>query len=388
MRTLDTSCFASSSRSLFQQILVSYVFVLLIVVNTGGYKKVLASRHLVEVDHQGYPTWFSTDDRILLSELQKGIARPNTIVAKDGSGQYKTITAAINSYPENHQGRYVIYVKMGVYHEYITIDPKKIKILLYGDGPTNTIITGNKSVQNGLKTDETATFSTFGEDFIAMSIAFENKAGPKAQQAVALLVEGDQSVFFRCAFLGYQDTLYANRGRQFYRNCEIYGTIDFIFGEFGTTLIQNSKILVRKPIQGQQNVVVADGSSLKGTHTGIVLQNYSIMPHIELYPYRLTVKTYLARSWKAFSRAVFINNYFDELIQRDGYMIWNVNETNTKNSYFAEFGNIGPGANASARVKWAKGVITKDEVVRFTAEPWLNASSWLSFTGVPYNKGL
>ncbi|XP_027187000.2 pectinesterase 4-like [Cicer arietinum] len=232
-----------------------------------------------------------------------------------------------------------------------------------------------------------------------MSIAFENKAGPKAQQAVAVRVEGQRSVFFRCAFLGYQDTLYANRGVQFYRNCEIYGTIDFIFG-MGTTLIQNSKILVRKPIQGQQNIVVADGSSNKFMHTGIVLQNCSIIPDIELYPYRYTVKTYLARPWKAFSRAIFINNYFDDFIQREGYMIWSINETNTANSYFAEFGNVGPGANATSRVKWAKGVInkdevvrftaeiTKDEAVRFTAEPWLNASTWLPFTSVPYNKGL
>lgn len=78
-------------------------------------------------------------------------------MAKDGSGQYKMVTTTINSYIENHQGRYVIYVKMGVYHEYITI----------------------------------VLAATFGKDFIAMSIAFENKAGPKAQQVVVLLVEGD-----------------------------------------------------------------------------------------------------------------------------------------------------------------------------------------------------
>ncbi|XP_073221681.1 probable pectinesterase/pectinesterase inhibitor 13 [Cicer arietinum] len=295
MRSLNTSPFSSSSRCFLQQIFISYVSILLIVVSTGGFKKVIASRRLVEVNHQDYPTWFSTDDRILLSELRKGLARPNTIVANDGSGQYKTVAAAINSYPENHQGRYVIYVKMGIYHEYVTIGDEKRKILLYGDGPTNTIITGNKNVRSGLHTPETATFTTFGEDFIALSIAFENKAGPEAQQAVALRVEGDRSVFFRCAFLGYQDTLYTSNGRQFYRNCEIYGTIDFIFGKSGTTLIQNSKILVRKPIQGQQNVVVADGSYDKDKHTGIVLQNCSIMPDIELYPYRFTVKTYLAR---------------------------------------------------------------------------------------------
>jgi pectin methylesterase-like acyl-CoA thioesterase len=86
---------------------------------------------------------------------------PNVIVAKDGSGQYMTVTAGINSYPANYKGRYVIYVKAGIYNEYVTVDEKKPNIILYGDGPTNTIITGSKNSKQGLQMPDTATFSNY-----------------------------------------------------------------------------------------------------------------------------------------------------------------------------------------------------------------------------------
>jgi len=228
--------------------------------------------------------------------------------------------------------------------------------------------------------------ATLANDFIAKSITFENTAGHEAGPSVALQVEGDRSAFFDCGIYGYQDTLYAHKLRQFYRNCEISGTIDFIFGH-STTLIQNSKIIVRKPGPGHSNVVVADGTKQKNALTGIVLQNCSIMPDVELLPDRLKVKTYLARPWKPFSRAIFINNVMGDFIQPDGYSVWAPNETQTAHCYFAEFGNTGPGANTQARAKWSKGVISKDEAAKFTAENWLQASTWLPATDIPFGPG-
>ncbi|XP_027367868.1 pectinesterase-like [Abrus precatorius] len=346
-----------------------------------------ASRRLLEVDHEGYPTWLSSADRKLLGKLDEpnqGGILPHAIVAQDGSGQFKTILDAINSYPKKHQGRFLIYVKAGIYDEYILVDKKKPNILLYGDGPTKTIITGNKNFNAGVKTIRTATFSTAADDFIAKSIAFENTAGWEGHQAVALRVQGDRSAFFDCALRGYQDTLYAHAHRQFYRNCEISGTIDFIFG-YSSTLIQNSKILVRKPGPNQQNIVVADGTGQKSMPTGIVLQNCQIMADAELVADRLTVKSYLARPWKAFSRAVFIENDIGDLIQPDGYIPWNTVEPNTENCYFAEFGNTGPGSVVKARAPFAKGLISKEEATQFTAENWLQASTWLPAAGIPFD---
>lgn len=108
------------------------------------------------LDHDGYPTWMSIADRKLLAKGNS--VKPNAVVAKDGSGQFKNVLDAINAYPKNHKGRYIIHVKAGTYDEYITVDKKKNNILLYGDGPTKTIITGRKNFHEGVKTLRTATF--------------------------------------------------------------------------------------------------------------------------------------------------------------------------------------------------------------------------------------
>ncbi|TKY52411.1 Pectinesterase protein [Spatholobus suberectus] len=226
--------------------------------------------------------------------------------------------------------------------------------------------------------------ATTANDFIAKKIGFENTAGPEGHQAVALRVQGDRSAFFDCSLRGYQDTLYAHAHRQFYRNCEISGTIDFIFG-YSTALIQNSKIIVRKPLPNQHNIVVADGRDQKSLPGGIVLHNCEIMPDPTLFADRLAVKTYLARPWKAFSRAVFIENVIGDLIQPEGYIPWSPVEPNTENCYFAEFGNTGPGAAAQARAKFGKGLISKEEATIFTPEPFLQASTWLPATSIPFD---
>ncbi|KAJ1397967.1 Pectinesterase, catalytic [Sesbania bispinosa] len=282
-----------------------------------------ASRRLLEVDHEGYPTWFSASDRKLLEMISQGVGgansghstggglMPNAIVAKDGSGQFKTILDAINSYPKNHQGRFIIYVKAGIYDEYILVDKKKPNILLYGDGPTKTIITGRKNFHEGVKTMRTATFSTVADDFIAKSIAFENTAG----------AEGHQAVHSVCRVIALHSLIVLFVVTK--TPCMLMLTVNIT--------VTNSKILLRKPGPNQQNIVVADGTDQKSMPTGIVLQNCEIMPSPEL----------MADS------------------QMDTFLGIQLNQ-NTQNAYFAEFANTGPGANAQARAKWGKGLISKD----------------------------
>lgn len=227
--------------------------------------------------------------------------------------------------------------------------------------------------------------ATVAEDFIAKAIAFENTAGANKHQAVALRVQGDRSAFYDCAMRGYQDTLYAHAHRQFYRNCEISGTVDFIFG-YGSTLIQNSKIVVRKPEPNQQNIIVADGTIQKNMPTGVVLQNCEIGPEPALQADRLTVRSYLARPWKAYSRAIFMENVIGDLIQPVGFLPWNGNLF-LDTCYFAEYANTGPGADVKARVPWSKGVLSKADAMKYTADQWLKGGIWLPATGVPFELG-
>nr|XP_027073575.1 pectinesterase-like [Coffea arabica] len=136
---------------------------------------------------------------------------------------------AIASAPIQSQSRYYIHVEAGIYEEIVEVWGNKTNIALIGDGENLTKITMNRRFPE-FKTYKTATVSVKGYRFMAKYITFENSAG-EGSQAVALMSESDQSSFYRCSFLGYQDTLYAKSGKQFYKECDIYGTVDFVFGD-------------------------------------------------------------------------------------------------------------------------------------------------------------
>ncbi|KAK9288458.1 hypothetical protein L1049_016915 [Liquidambar formosana] len=279
------------------------------------------SRRLLDasnVDNDGFPAWFSVADRKLLAYHGKnGKIEPNAIVAKDDTGHYKTIAAALAAYPKNHRGRYVIYVKAGVYNEHILVTKDQVNVFMYGDGPRKTMVTGRKSNRDGISTFQTATFSAVGNRFIAKSMGFQNTAGPEGHQAVALRVQSD-------IMDGFQDTLYAQTHRQFYRNCVISGTVDFIFGD-SAAIIQNSRIIVRKPMDNQQNTVTAQGRTDKRETTGLVIQNCRIVPEQKLYPVRFKIPSYLGRPWKTYSRTVIMESTMGDFIQPAGWLPWSGN---------------------------------------------------------------
>lgn len=354
-----------------------------------------ASRHLLEVDSEGYPTWFGTSDRKLLQRINKGHhVKPNVVVAKDGSGNFKTVAEAIASYPStglSGNQRYVILVKAGVYPEYITVPKTAVNIMMLGEGSSKTIITGSKNFVDGVRTMRTATFANTANGFIAKHISFVNSAGAEKHQAVALRNQGDMSAFFDCAIVGYQDTLYAQTNRQFYKNCDISGTIDFIFG-VSPTLIQSSRIVLRKPMESQFNTVTADGTSMKNMNTGIVIQNCDIVPEPALYPVRFEMKSYLGRPWKAYSKTIVMESRIGDVIQPEGWTPW-MGNLYLDTLYYAEYNNEGPGASLNGRVKWAgyKGAISRVEAEQFTAAQFLkagpssNTAVWLKALHVPYD---
>lgn len=227
-----------------------------------------------------------------------------------------------------------------------------------------------------------------GAGFIAKSMGFRNTAGPEGHQAVALRVQSDRSVFYNCRMDGHQDTLYAQTHRQFYRNCVISGTVDFIFGD-SAVVIQNCLIIVRKPMDGQQNTVTAQGRTTEKETTGIVIQNCRIVPEKILEPVRFEIPTYLGRPWKMYSMTVIMGSTLSDFIQPAGWMPWAGNFA-LDTLYYREYNNKGQGAATDKRVKWkGYGVITnRDEAVKFTPGQFIQADQWLTPSGVPYTIGL
>ncbi|KAK4380166.1 hypothetical protein RND71_002028 [Anisodus tanguticus] len=357
-----------------------------------------ASRRLLEANdneeavhntENEYPAWLSSSDRKLLSARSNNAQPPpKAVVAKDGSGQYNTIAAAVAAYPKNLKGRYIIYVKAGIYDEYITVTKDQVNIFMYGDGPRKTIVTGQKYNRDGVSTYQSASFSAVGNGFIANSMGFQNTAGPEGHQAVALRVQSDMAAFYNCRIDEYQDTLYAQTHRQFYRNCVVSGTVDFIFGD-AAAILQNFLIIARKPMENQQNTMTAQGRTNIRETTGLVIQNCRIVPEQLLEPMRFKIPTYLGWPWKMYSRTVIMESTLADFIQPAGWMPWSGNFA-LDTCYYAEDANRGPGANTNNRVKWKgfKVITDRNEALQFTTAPFIHGNQWLGTTGAPYFLGL
>ncbi|KAL1543943.1 pectinesterase [Salvia divinorum] len=333
-----------------------------------------------------YPGWLSDGDRNLL--LADSKINADVVVAKDGSGKYKRISDAVKNAPRFSKTRYVIYVKSGVYNENVNIGSDRWNVMMFGDGMEKTIISSNRSHGAGLMTYDTPTFAVRGEGFMARDIKFANTAGAINGQAVALLSDSDRSVFYRCSMDGYQDTLCANSKRQFYRECEIYGTIDLIFGS-AAVVIQKSSIFVRKPVPGQDNVITAHGETDSQCQTGIVVQTSTIQASENLKG----VSTFLGRPWKPYATSVFMQNNFNDLIDPRGWRPWNTTpgaKPTPDTVFLAEYENRGNSAMTTGRVKW-KGVKTSlsfAEASGFTVGSFIQGKDWLPATQVPYDLGL
>nr|GMD07850.1 probable pectinesterase/pectinesterase inhibitor 58 [Ipomoea batatas] len=340
------------------------------------------SSALSELGVQG---WVDMGRHRLLMAKRSEI-KPNLVVAKDGSGKYMTINEALEDIPRNKNKTFVLYIKEGVYEEHVAFFRKMTHLMIMGDGPTKTKITGSKNYIDGVSTFHTATVAAMGDFFMARDIGFENSAGPEKHQAVALRVGADRSIFYNCQMDGYQDTLYTHTYRQFYRDCIISGTIDFIFGN-GAVVLQNCTFMVRKPMENQQCIVTAQGRIDPRQPTGLVLQNCSFEADPEYYPVRSKLKSYLGRPWKEYSRTIIMESFIDDLIQKDGWLPWN-GDYALDTLFYTEYNNRGPSSSKGERVKW-KGVkeLPLNRIERFTAARFIQGDVWIKRTRLPYNSG-
>ncbi|KAK7858762.1 pectinesterase 2 [Quercus suber] len=226
-----------------------------------------------------------------------------------------------------------------------------------------------------------------GDGFIAQDITIRNTAGAANQQAVALRSGSDLSVFYRCSLEGYQDTLYVHSQRQFYRECDIYGTVDFIFGN-AAVVLQNCNIYARYP-PNKTNTLTAQGRTDPNQNTGISIHDCTVKAASDLMASQNSVTTYLGRPWKEYSRTVFMKTYLDSLIAPAGWMEWSGNfALNTL--YYGEYANTGPGSSTANRVNWSGyHVITSASVAsQYTVANFISGGSWLPATNVPYTADL
>nr|TKS10940.1 putative pectin methylesterase [Populus alba] len=345
------------------------------------------SRKLKEEDDsdEGWPEWLSVTDRRL---FQSSLLTPDVVVAADGSGKYRTVSAAVAAAPKHSGKRYIIKIKAGVYRENVEVPSEKTNIMFLGDGRKKTIITASRNVVDGGTTYHSATVAVVGKGFLARDITFQNTAGASKYQVVALRVESDFAAFYKCGMLAYQNTLYVHSNRQFFTNCYIAGTVDFIFGN-SAAVFQDCDIRARHPNPGQTITITAQGRSDPNQNTGIVIQKSRIGATPDLQHARSNFSAYLGRPWKEYSRTVIMQSSISDVISPAGWREWK-GRFALDTLHFAEYENSGAGAGTSGRVPWKgyKVITDATEAQAFTARNFITGSSWLKSTTFPFSLGL
>ncbi|CAM8927402.1 unnamed protein product [Rhodiola kirilowii] len=316
--------------------------------------------------------------------------REMVTVSQDGTGNFTTITDAVNAVPNNTQagnGYFLIYVTAGVYEENVLIAKNKRYLMMIGDGINQTIVTGNRSVVDGWTTFNSATFAVTAPGFVMVNMTIRNTAGAAKHQAVALRSGADLSAFYSCSFEAYQDTLYTHSLRQFYRDCDVYGTVDFIFGN-AAVVLQNCNLYPRLPMSGQFNAITAQGRTDPNQNTGTSIHSCNIVASPELAASSDGTKTFLGRPWKEYSRTVYMQSYMDDSIDPSGWNKWN-EDFALSTLFYAEYNNTGPGSGTDGRVSWpGYQVINATIAMNFTVSNFLLGDDWLPQTGVTYTTGL
>lgn len=282
------------------------------------------------------------------------------VVAADGSGDFRTVQEAIDAVPDFRKNVTSILIMPGIYKEKLVLPPSKTNVSFVGTDATKTILTfddfASKKNRFGeeMGTTGSASFYVFGEGFSATEITFQNSAGPVGQ-AVAIRIDADKVSFTNCRFLGYQDTLYAygERSRQYYNNCYIEGTVDFIFG-WSTALFENCIISCKKP-----GGYITAASTMEGAAHGFVFLNCRIEGDADAGTF------YLGRPWRVHAKTVFIGCSLGSMIKPEGWHNWKKPEAE-KTVFYAEYGSTGPGVSA-ARVDWSH-ELTATEASKYTRE--------------------
>ena len=302
---------------------------------------------------------------------------PDTIVvARDGTGEFRNISEAIEvcrAFMDYHK---VIYVKRGTYKEKLEIPTHLTNIEICGEDALTTIITwddhanimmpsaydpiaierhptaGTQHPTPGnyhpIGTFRTFTLRVCGSDITLKNITIENNSA-RLGQAVALHTEGDRLRFIGCRFLGHQDTVYTGRGgtRLLFRDCYIEGTTDFIFGP-STAWFENCTI------KSKANSYITAASTPADVEYGYVFNRCRLIADEGV------TKVYLGRPWRPYAYTLFMNCTLGSHIVPAGWENWR-NPENEKTARYAEYNNSGDGANTKQRVAWSR-QLTKKEV--------------------------
>lgn len=295
----------------------------------------------------------------VVSQAANNFDNPDTIVvARDGTGQFRTIDEAIEvcrAFMDYHK---VIFIKKGTYKEKLIIPQWLQNIELCGEDMNETIITyddhANIKTQerpNGIGTFRTYTLKIEANDITLKNLTIENNSA-RLGQGVALHTEGDRLIFINCRFIGHQDTVYTGMPytRLFFKGCYICGTTDFIFGP-STAWFEECTI------ESLVNSYVTAASTPADAAYGYIFNNCRLIAKDGVD------KVFLGRPWRDYGYTLFMNCDLGAHIRPEGWHHWEKQRENT--ARYLEYNNHGAGALPQQRVAWSR-QLTKKEAQQIT----------------------
>jgi pectin methylesterase-like acyl-CoA thioesterase len=298
----------------------------------------------------------------------------------NGIKTYKTVQAAINSVSDTNSKEIVMFINAGVYKEKLVIDKPYITLLskdnkevtLTYDVSAGTIKRkehgGDEVTKYGTSGSSSVTILDTGINFKAINITFENRFRAPIEegngcQAVALKSDGDKNAFINCRFIGHQDTLYANKGRQYYYKCRIEGDVDFIFGG-AQAVFEECTIVSLDRINEIPKGFVAAPSTESNQKFGYLMLNCKLLSNMEGKEI-----VHLGRPWhpsgaktSITSNIVYKNCFMDKHITTQG---WDqMSGQKPENNIMREYGSTGEGAIISD----TRTVLSDEEANEYTKE--------------------
>lgn len=276
---------------------------------------------------------------------------------------YPTVQYAMDHAPQpSPGGRLYVHIAPGTYTERVMVTANRPNTTFLGEpsNPSSVVITAAQNAHSAGGTFFSATTDVEAPGFEADGVTFANTAGNNGQ-AVAIAVRSDRAVFKHCRFLGDQDTLFADYGRQYYTLSSITGGVDFIFGN-AAAVFDHVDIHELRP-----GFLTAQSRTAPSQNSGFVITHSSVTSN-DLNGNHF----YLGRPWRPFSRVIVMHSSLPASLSLLGWASWRPGEL-PRQAFYAEFANTGPGSATAGRASWAQ-QLTAAEAEQFAPSRFLQRS--------------